>query len=195
MIMLQNDTQPIRELKWLAQFFDSHGHDKSAREIFKQIKKVRKTAQSSLNGNDASNVVDFAADKNLSEAEQSRPLTELRWMAQFFNSRGHYDSAREIDDQLKKLGQEQSQSAGSRSRASHSIYDSAQAMKEVQWLAKFFTDHGDKPGCRRIALMLRTARKTAQAMLNESDASDITFFGGDDSNKTRKTRKNNAYNA
>lgn len=57
--MIHEDSQPLRELQWLYNYFRTHGHDRMATEIHEKIRKIRKVAQSSLNQNDASDIVPF----------------------------------------------------------------------------------------------------------------------------------------
>lgn len=59
--MIHEDSQPLRELQWLQNYFKTHGHDQMATEIHDKIRKIRKVAQSSLNQSDASDVVPFSA--------------------------------------------------------------------------------------------------------------------------------------
>ncbi len=52
-------SQPIRELEWLAEFFQSHGREDKALEILEELRRIRMKAQESLNVNDASDVRGF----------------------------------------------------------------------------------------------------------------------------------------
>lgn len=52
-------SQPIRELEWLAEFFQSHGREDKAQEILEELRRIRMKAQESLNVNDASDVRGF----------------------------------------------------------------------------------------------------------------------------------------
>lgn len=60
--MIHEDSQPLRELQWLHNYFKTHGHDQKAREIYEKIRKIRKVAQNSLNKTDASDVLPFAGN-------------------------------------------------------------------------------------------------------------------------------------
>lgn len=52
-------SQPIRELEWLAEFFQSHGREDKAQEILEELRRIRMKAQETLNVNDASDVRGF----------------------------------------------------------------------------------------------------------------------------------------
>lgn len=52
-------SQPIRELEWLAEYFQSHGREDKAREILEELRRIRVKAQESLNLTDASDVRGF----------------------------------------------------------------------------------------------------------------------------------------
>lgn len=54
------DNQPLRELQWLAHYFQKHGHERKSREIFEQLKRMRQNAQTSLGQtDDACDVIDL----------------------------------------------------------------------------------------------------------------------------------------
>jgi|AGTN01.3.fsa_nt_gi hypothetical protein len=59
--MIHEDSQPLRELQWLYNYFKAHGHDHKAKEIYDQIRMARKVAQNSLNQSDASEVLLFGS--------------------------------------------------------------------------------------------------------------------------------------
>lgn len=168
------DSQPIRELKWLAQFFDSHGHEQGVREIAREIKRVRRMAQSTLGEKDASNVIEFASPE-----KETKPIAELRWLAQFFSARGHHESAREINEQLNRLGCSNNQDLLLDRPMRNPTYENAQVLKELQWLAKYFKEHGADQTASKIYSMIKQARKKAQSTLSGEDASDVQYFGTD----------------
>lgn len=58
--MIHEDSQPLRELQWLYNYFKAHGHYSMARELYDKIRKARKVAQSPLNQNDVSDIRQFA---------------------------------------------------------------------------------------------------------------------------------------
>ncbi|MBX9570578.1 MAG: hypothetical protein K2X77_16925 [Candidatus Obscuribacterales bacterium] len=52
-------SQPIRELEWLADYFQSHGREDKALEILEELRRIRMKAQESLNLSEASDVRGF----------------------------------------------------------------------------------------------------------------------------------------
>lgn len=52
-------SQSLRELEWLAEYFQSHGREDKAQEILDELRRLRMKAQDSLNCNDASDVRGF----------------------------------------------------------------------------------------------------------------------------------------
>lgn len=54
-----NNSQPLRELEWLAEYFQSHGREDKAQEILEELRKIRMKAQESLDVEDASDVRGF----------------------------------------------------------------------------------------------------------------------------------------
>ena len=54
-----NNSQPLRELEWLVEYFRAHGRDDKAQEILEQLRRIRMSAQDSLNCTDASDVRGF----------------------------------------------------------------------------------------------------------------------------------------
>jgi hypothetical protein len=57
-------SQPLRELQWLAHYFNEHGREELAEKIFDEVKKLRHRAQDSLETTEASDVVDFKSANN-----------------------------------------------------------------------------------------------------------------------------------
>lgn len=58
--MNQDDNHPIRELQWLAHYFEEHGREDVAREIFARVREIRRYEQSSRN----ENLNDFSLNAN-----------------------------------------------------------------------------------------------------------------------------------
>ena len=51
--------QPLRELQWLAQYFQVHGREDLAQDLLQQLQAMRHLAQQSITQEEASNVVKF----------------------------------------------------------------------------------------------------------------------------------------
>lgn len=56
--------QPLRELEWLAHYFNNHGREDIAQGIFDDVTTLRHRGQGSLNNTHVSNVIDFSSSKN-----------------------------------------------------------------------------------------------------------------------------------
>lgn len=67
-------SQPIRELEWLAEYFQSHGREDKALEILEELRRIRVKAQESLNVSDASDIRGF--HRTLSPSPQQDSLQE-----------------------------------------------------------------------------------------------------------------------
>ncbi len=59
-----------------------------------------------------------------------------------------------------------------------------QPIRELQWLAHYFLEHGREDLAQRIFLELKDLRQRAQDSLNTADASDILEFPNQDDEQT-----------
>ena len=53
------NSQPLRELEWLIHYFQQHGREDLAQDIYQDLTFLRKKAQDSLESEQASEVLDF----------------------------------------------------------------------------------------------------------------------------------------